>query len=163
MHIPNADCKIGRVFETFPMSSSRFLSQFLKERTLFLALAEACNSPFQLFSKSGPPVQIHRRQNRMTSRAAVLRKNAVWTFQSCHISSDKMFTVEENYQYFSEIFSDFLDQITSKITWKMEEKSGCLLKQADQNSVLLQYLFSTFPKISVLFQYLHLTKFGKFQ
>ena len=48
---------------------------------------------------------------------------------------------------------------------------GCLLKQAGQKSVLLQYFFSTFPrnsvppqqKNSVLFQYLQLTKFEKFQ
>ena len=53
---------------------------------------------------------------------AVLRKNAVWTFESCHISFDKMFMFEETYEYSPLKFSGLFGGIASKIIWKIGRK-----------------------------------------
>ena len=54
--------------------------------------------------------------------SAVLRKNAVCTFESCQISYDKMCTFEENYQSFSLKFLHYLDKITNEFLQKIVRK-----------------------------------------
>ena len=55
----------------------------------------------------------------ISSCPAALRKNAVWTYESCQISFDEMFIFGENYEYSSLKFADVLDLITNKIIWEI--------------------------------------------
>ena len=50
---------------------------------------------------------------------AVLRKNAVWTFESCLISSDKIISFEDIFEYFLLKFADDLDLAANEIIWKI--------------------------------------------
>ena len=72
-------------------------------------------------AKKGPRGQlVDRVQNLSLPPSSVLRKNAVRTFESCQISSNKMFIFEESCEYFHLKLSDNLDLALNKILWKFE-------------------------------------------
>lgn len=72
----------------------------------------------------------------MTFDSCALRKNSVWAFEYCQISSKKHSFVMEVMHYFANKFLDNLDKLAAEILWKIGRKksttfheNSCLLKE----------------------------------